>query len=200
MIPPILRDFPDAFETERLLIRSPLPGDGAELNAAVIESLDNLRPWMSWAKEAPTMEESEENVRQARTAFLARTDLRLHLYLKGTNTLVGSSGLHCPDWSVPRFDIGYWCRTRFQGQGYITEAVRGILCFAFETLGAQRIGLQCDAENERSRKVAERIGFHLEGEHRNDFVGPNGDLRNILVFSLIPDEYRSLRASTAATC
>ena len=35
MKPPILMDFPESFETERLLILSPLPGDGPEMNAAV---------------------------------------------------------------------------------------------------------------------------------------------------------------------
>ena len=42
---PLLLDFPDAIETERLLIRAPRPGDGAALNAATIASLDHLRPW-----------------------------------------------------------------------------------------------------------------------------------------------------------
>jgi hypothetical protein len=99
---PILNDFPDAFETARLLIRPPLPGDGPELNAATLESLDRLRPWLPWAREAPTLEASEANARRARCAFLERSDLRLHLLLKGTDTLVGSSGLHRIDWSVPR--------------------------------------------------------------------------------------------------
>jgi hypothetical protein len=44
--PPILRDFPESFETERLGIRSPMPGDGEEVYAAVSESLDELKPWM----------------------------------------------------------------------------------------------------------------------------------------------------------
>ncbi len=38
------RGFPDAFETERLLIRSPMPGDGPELYAAVRESMEDLLP------------------------------------------------------------------------------------------------------------------------------------------------------------
>ena len=39
MKPQILMDFPESFETERLLIRSPLPGDGQELHAAIRESI-----------------------------------------------------------------------------------------------------------------------------------------------------------------
>ena len=37
---PILLDFPDSFETERLLLRAPRVGDGAVMNAALIESID----------------------------------------------------------------------------------------------------------------------------------------------------------------
>ena len=197
MIPPILRDFPDAFETERLLIRSPMPGDGPEVHAAVIESCDSLRPWLKWVTEIPIIEEMEENVRRSRLAFLVLSDLRLHLYLKETGTLVGSSGLHRIDWQVPKFEIGYWRRHGYGGKGYITEAVRGIVAFAFDTLGARRLVLECDARNEPSRRVAERVGFHLDGEHRNDRNGPNGDLRTMLAFSLVPEEYWSLKARTA---
>jgi hypothetical protein len=86
--PPILRDFPESFEAERLLIRCPMPGDGAEVYAAVSESLDELRPWMPWARERLTADVEEENMRQARAAFLERRDLMLLLFLKGTGTLV----------------------------------------------------------------------------------------------------------------
>jgi len=36
--PPILREVPDRFESERLLIRAPLPGDGPDVHAAITES------------------------------------------------------------------------------------------------------------------------------------------------------------------
>jgi RimJ/RimL family protein N-acetyltransferase len=190
--PPILRDFPDSFETERLLIRSPMPGDGAEVYAAVTESLEELRPWMPWARNELTVDVEEENMRRARAAFLERSDLMLLLFLKGTNTLVGGSGLHRIDWSVPRFEIGYWCRTRLSGQGYATEAVRGIASFAVDTLGARRVEIRCDSLNRRSARVAERAGFRLEGELRNAELGADGEPRNILVFSMIPEEYETM--------
>jgi RimJ/RimL family protein N-acetyltransferase len=189
---PILRDFADSFETERLLIRSPRPGDGPEVNAAIADSWEALSRWMPWATEQENVEQCEERLRRAYCAFLQRTDLMLLLFQKGTQTLVGSSGLHRMDWKVPRFEIGYWCRTCFEGQGYITEAVRGITGFAFEALGAQRVEIRCDSTNVRSRRVAERAGYHLEGELRNQAIGSEGQLRNILVFSLIPAEYHAL--------
>ena len=193
MRPPILRDFPEGFETERLRIRGPLPGDGPEVYRAVKESLGELAPWMPWTEEHRTVEDSEASVRRARVAFLERSELRLHLYLKGTETLVGSSGLHRIDWKVPKFEIGYWCRTRFTGQGYVTEAVRGISAFAFDALGASRVEIRCDARNGPSTRVAERAGFTLEGELRNNELDAGGELRNTLVYSIIPAEYKETR-------
>jgi len=179
---PILLDFPDSFETERLTIRSPLPGDGAELQEAVAETLDDLRPWLPWANHVPTVEEEEMSVREGRARFLTRENLWLLLFLKRTHILVGCSGLHRMDWSVPRFEIGYWVRQRFAGQGYITEAVRGITYFAFETLGARRVEIRCDARNVRSQGVARRAGYTLEATLRNHVVAVDGELRDTLIF------------------
>jgi|SRR5215210_578247 len=170
MKPPILMDFPESFETERLSIRSPLFGDGPEMHAAVRESMGELTPWMPWPKEHRPVDDSEASARRARVAFLQRSELRLHLYLKGTETLVGSSGLRGINWEVPKFDIGCWCRTRLTGRGYMTEAVRGITAFA---LGARRVEIRCDSRNLASMRVAERAGFLLEGElHNNEAITP----------------------------
>lgn len=188
---PILLDIPEAFETERLVIRAPRFGDGAELSAAVCESLDSLRPWMAWAQQAPTPDESEEYSRRDRARFLGREELGLRLWLKGAETLVGSSGLHRIDWSVPLFEVGFWCRKRFEGQGYITEAVNGITRFAFETLKAERVEIRCDALNRRSAAVAQRAGYTLEATLRRDSRGVSGDLRDTLLFATIRADYNS---------
>jgi RimJ/RimL family protein N-acetyltransferase len=180
---PVLLDFSDSFETERLTIRSPLPGDGTELQAAVAETFDDLHPWLPWADHVPTIEEEEEAVRKGRARFLTREDLWLLLFLKGTHTVVGGSGLHRIDWDVPRFEIGYFVRRRFAGKGYITEAVRGITHFAFEMLGARRVEIRCDVRNERSRRVAERSGFELEATLRNHAVAVDGELRDTLIYA-----------------
>jgi RimJ/RimL family protein N-acetyltransferase len=160
-----------------------MPGDGAELQAAVAETLDDLRPWMVWADHVPTVEEEEELVRAGRVRFLERTDLWLLLFLKGTNTMVGGSGLHRMDWDVPRFEIGYWVRKQFAGKGYITEAVIGISRFAFEVLGARRVEIHCDSSNERSRRVAERAGFELEATLKKHALTPDGQLRDTLIYA-----------------
>jgi len=188
---PILRDFPDTFETERLTIRSPRPGDGPELNAALRESWAELKPWMVWAKEdPPSLAASEARVRTAYSNFITRKDLTLHLYLKGTDTLVGSSGLHRFEWSVPRFEIGYWVRTRFAGRGYITEAVAGITDFAFGVLDAERVEIHCAHNNQRSAAIPRRLGYRHEGTlraYRRHHL--TNELVDQMVFAVLKEEW-----------
>lgn len=180
---PILRDFPEQFETERLTIRAPRVGEGAQVHAAICESIDSLNPWMPWVHPLPTAEDEEADIRTARTKFLAREDLRLHLFLKGTETFVGSSGLHTIDWNVPKFEIGYWVRKKFTGQGYISEAVVGITQFAFEVLGARRIEIRADNRNIRSWRIPERLGFTLDGIFQNNARDVAGQLCAMRIYS-----------------
>jgi RimJ/RimL family protein N-acetyltransferase len=89
---------------------------------------------------------------------------------------------------VPSFEIGYWCRTRFEGRGYITEAVRAISRFAFNELGARRLEIRCDARNERSARVAQRAGYQLEGRFHNHRIDSSGQLQDSLIFALVSEE------------
>jgi len=183
---PAYPDFPDHFETERLLIRPPRPEDAAEMHAAIHESWDDLHAWMDWAEERPSLKQCARNIRNAKVQFRERKDLWLKLLLKGTGTVVGSSGLHRIDWSIPKFEIGYWVRARFARQGYITEAVRGITAFAFDVLGAQRVEIRCDVNNVRSAAVPRRLGFVHEGTLRNDRRHPRtGALSDTLLFAKV---------------
>lgn len=184
---PILRNFPDCFETERLLVRAPCPGDGVSVYEAIVETLDDLRAWpasLPWALLTPSADASEVFCRQGHSAFLARIDLPMLMFLRGSNTFVGSTGLHRINWAVPKFEIGYWVRKRFHGQGLATESMRGIAAFAQHHLAARRLECFTDEANMASRRVAERAGFTLEGILRNERAEPDGTLRHTCIYAM----------------
>ena len=56
---------------------------------------------------------------------------------------------------------------------------------AFDNLGAIRIEIRCDNGNERSARVAERLGFKLDGVLRCDSRGVEKELRDTRVYSFI---------------
>ncbi|MEJ8302401.1 GNAT family N-acetyltransferase [Saccharibacillus sacchari] len=182
---PIMLDFPEQFETQRLIIRATRPGDGAELNAAIRESRDELIPFMPFARVLPEPEETEALVRRKRLNFLERTDMMMLITERETGKILGSSGLHRFDWDARRFEIGYWIRTSYAGQGLVTEAVHGLTEFAARELNANRVEIRCDDRNERSAAVAKRAGFTLEGVLRNWNREEDGTLVNEMVFSKV---------------
>ncbi|HET9206978.1 MAG TPA: GNAT family N-acetyltransferase, partial [Burkholderiaceae bacterium] len=94
-------------------------------------------------------------------------------------------GLHRFDWSVPRFEIGYWVRRSEQGRGLITEAVQTLVRFAFDGLRARRVEVRMSSMNHRSRAVAERCGFTLEGVLRQDSLGVDGQPRDTAVYARV---------------
>ncbi|MDY8023119.1 GNAT family N-acetyltransferase [Paenibacillus polymyxa] len=182
---PILLSFPDQFQTERLTIRAPQWGDGAAVNEAMRESANELRPWLPFARNLPTAEESEIRSRQARLKFLDRSDMMLYIFDTVSGEFVASSGLHRIDWDARRFEIGYWLRTSWTGKGIITEAVQGITDFAIQHLHANRVEIRCDSRNTRSAKVAERAGFTLEGILRNVEYDEEGSMAHQMVFAKV---------------
>ena len=182
-VAPVPVAIPEVIRSERLTLRAPHPDYAQEMNAAIAESIEDLRPWMDWAQRVPTVAESREQQQRSREAYLAREDLQLILFCG--ERIVGGSGLHRIDWTIPKFESGYWVRSSEQRRGYITEAVAAIADFAFETLSARRLEIRTNTRNARSRAVPERLGFALEGILRNDALHTDGSLRDTAVYAKI---------------
>lgn len=186
---PLLIEIPERIETERLILRSPHAGDGAKLNAAVCESLEDLRLYMPWAHVAPTLDESESYVRRTAASILLRQDLAWLFFERdvagGEGEVVGAGGLHRISWTARRFEIGYWCRTAHQRRGYVAESVQALTELAFGTLAARRVEIRMDENNERSWRVAERAGYTLEATLRSDSLTPQGEPRDTRIYAKV---------------
>jgi [ribosomal protein S5]-alanine N-acetyltransferase len=59
--------------------------------------------------------------------------------------------------------LGYWIDERSGGRGHATRAVRLALRFAFEHAGLHRVQPAIIPRNDRSVRVAEKVGFRHEG-------------------------------------
>jgi ribosomal-protein-serine acetyltransferase len=71
--------------------------------------------------------------------------------------------LHYVEWFDRSAELGYWIAAEVEGRGYVSRAARLVLAFAFGPAALHRIVLRCAVGNERSRSVAERLGFTQEG-------------------------------------
>ena len=179
------RVLPQPIESERLHIRAPRVEDAAAVLEAIRETHAELRLWMPWAQRIPTLEEERERLAESVRRFEAGEDFPLFAFDRASGEWVAASGLHDPDWNVPRFETGYWVRSSRARRGYATEAVRAITEAAFATLGAARVEIRCHDRNERSWRVAERAGFTLEGVLRSEQRHLDGTLRDTRVYARV---------------
>ncbi len=173
---------------ESVVVRPYRESDAQALFEAIAESRDHLRPWLPFADEHQTVDESRHWIIQQLANWILRDDLVLSIWEQATGRYLGGTGLHPHDWEIGYFEIGYWIRVSAEGHGYITESVRLLTDYAFDNLKANRIEIRCDELNVRSASIPKRLGYVLEGRLRNDVATTDGRLRTTLVFSLIPED------------
>jgi RimJ/RimL family protein N-acetyltransferase len=179
-------NLPTSFETDRLIIRCPRSGDGAELFEATVDALAELRRFpasMPWALETPSIDTSESFCLAGSANFQAGKDFPFLFIDKTSRTVVGCGGLHRPRWAVPVFELGFWGRSSLVGRGLFSEAAVALINYAFSNFGAKRVEAICDDSNTRSIRLCERIGMQLEGVLRQERRAPDGSLRNTRIYS-----------------
>ena len=181
----LLLDVPEVVETPRLTLRATRAGRGAETHAAFTESRAQLKPWMPWAREPQSVEAAEHHCRHMEARWYGREELDFCFYRTSDGLFVGKGGLHTIDWTVPKFEIGYWIRTSCTRQGLASEATLGLVELARMRLGARRLEITCDARNGASRRVAEKCGFDLEGVLRRCRRDPTGELADACMYARV---------------
>ncbi|MDL2231313.1 GNAT family N-acetyltransferase [Porphyromonadaceae bacterium OttesenSCG-928-L07] len=145
-------------ETERLILRPIVESDAEAIYEYSLAK--NVGINAGW-KPHESIEETREIMKQV---FLGQESV-FGVVLKETGKLFGSVGLI----SDPKREndkvrmLGYAIGENYWGKGYMTEAVRALLRFGFEELKLDLISAYCYPDNERSKNVLKKCGFHYEG-------------------------------------
>lgn len=114
---------------------------------------------------------------------------------KETGKIVGSIGLE-PDRrreDVNSREMGYSLARESWGKGYMTEAAKAVMDYAFEKYGLVVMGICTSPENKRSQRVIEKCGFKYEGCQRRGYHIFDGSDRDNLVFSILREEWETNR-------
>ncbi len=132
---------PEELVGERIVLRPYRLADAPAVFEAVDQSRARLRLWMEWVDGHAALADSEDYCRRVSANWENRSDFSLGIWHRETGRFLGGTGFHNTDWSVPSFEIGYWIRDGEVGKGYVEEAVRLQVRFAFDVLGAERLML-----------------------------------------------------------
>ena len=107
-----------------------------------------------------------EFVKRKRVQFRRRESLALAITLGHDGSLVGMIELSHLSPADRCAELGYWIAREHRGQGYATEAARGMCQVGFRTLRLHRIEARAFARNRASIRVLEKAGLRYEGRFR----------------------------------
>jgi ribosomal-protein-serine acetyltransferase len=107
--------------------------------------------------------------------------------------LLGGALLFHHDPTFALVELGCWVVEAGEGHGIAAAACRAMLDIARDELDAERVEWRTTTVNERSRALAERLGFKYEGTLRSNYV-LGGERYDTDVLSLVGDEISTTAA------
>ncbi|TQS73807.1 GNAT family N-acetyltransferase [Rhodobacteraceae bacterium] len=176
-------------ETARLLLRLPQHSDYRDWSSLREESRDFLIPWEpSWAHDHLTRKAFANRVYWSARAEAAGSALPFFIIRRKDARVLGALTLdNIRRGPAQCGTMGYWIGARYARQGYMREAIAGVVDYAFSILDLSRVEAACLHENEASRGVLEKSGFKYEGVAQS-YLQINGRWRNHVLYSnLRPD-------------
>ena len=90
--------------------------------------------------------------------------------------------------------VGYWLGLPYVRRGHMTDAVRAIVPFAFDTLGLHRLEAACLPHNAPSARVLEKAGFRREGTARR-YLKINDVWEDHVLHALLHDDRAAVRTA-----
>lgn len=172
-------------ETEHLILRGWKAADAGDLYEYAKDP--DVGPHAGW--------KPHDNPAESRKIIdeLFRVNETWAIVERESGKVIGSIGLE-PDKYRPDIrskEMGYSLAKAKWGKGYMTEAAKRIMAYAFETLNLDILMIRTGNSNLRSQRVIEKCGFTYEGTLRRAYRIYDGTLREVRCYSMFREEYEA---------
>ncbi len=178
-------------EGPHIYLRAPRPKDWrawAELRAA---SRAFLEPWEPrWPEDALSRAAFRRRLRRQAQDSRDAVGYSFFIFRRAEDALVGGVTITNVRRGIAMScSLGYWIGASYARMGLMTEALRSLLPFVFDTLGLHRVEAACLPANTASRRLLRRLEFREEGRARA-YLRINGHWHDHLLFALLSSEFR----------
>ena len=182
---------PYPVKTPRLVLRCSEPSDAHAMLEVTLRNREHLAPFLPrFFDGEQTLDEKALLVRRFRGRFDGGEDFTYAALDRKTGEYIGGTGLY-PRGSRLMTEIGYWIDGGRARAGLATEMAAAMTRVAIEICEYPRVEIRCLSANVASRRVAEKLDFRHEGCLRATMPFAEGDLRDLEVYALLPEEYES---------
>ena len=178
---------PEIIETERLLLRKPRLADAPAVFEGWARHPEVTR-FLTW-RPHQSVEQSVALLQKSIANWDGETNFRYLLEIRQSGALAGMIELRMEPFKM---SFGY---TGARGQwrkGYMTEAARAIIQWAFQQPTIFRVYATTDLENIPSQRVLEKAGMQREGILRKESMHPNISAvpRDCYLYAIVKDAPR----------
>ena len=183
-----------ALMTDRLVLRRFRPADAETL--AAYRSDPAVARYQSWRAPLST-EEAADLVRVLADGDPTKPGwFQYAMARRDDDVLIGDVGVNRHD-NGRQAEIGFTLARSSWRQGYAYEAVSRVLDQLFRVDGLLRVSADCDARNQASARLLDRLGFRREGLRRAH-TWIKGEWTDDLLFGLLAEEWLSAPGHSAA--
>ncbi len=173
--------------SNRLTLR-PLRAEDAESLLRIYSDPEFMRYWSSepWTSLTQAVALVEKELHE----LAAGEHLRLGVFLRNRETLIGTCSLFNLMKPCRRGEVGYGIAREYWRKGYMFEAVSSLLTFAFEDLAMNRLEADIDPRNTASARSLEKLGFKQEGYLRERWI-VGAQVSDSVIYGLLAREWRA---------
>ena len=178
-------------DTDRLILRPPMHADYRAWCALRQDSVGFLQPWEpTWAQDHFSRKSFTNRVYWSQRAIQQGSAVPLFLIRADDASLLGAITLdNIRRGPAQAGTTGYWIGQPFARQGYMREAIKALVHYAFSTLDLSRIEAGCLPENGPSRKLLESCGYKYEGVAQS-YLQIDGRWRNHVLYANLRHDRR----------
>lgn len=147
-------------QSPRLHLR-PMSAEDAAAWLAIMADPQVMRFWnhAPWSD----IDQAQAALAADRPAYARGQLLKLGIYRRDSDELIGMCQCSNFDSDSRRGEIGYCLATAAQGQGFMGEALELFVKYLSRDLNMRRLEAEIDPRNNASARTLERLGFVLEG-------------------------------------
>lgn len=178
-------------DTERMVLRPPSHADFRAWSDLRRESAQFLQPWEpSWSTDHLTRKGFVNRVYWANRSIAQGTAVPLFLIRRSDNQVLGAITLdNIRRGPSQAGTIGYWIGADHARQGYMQEALKAMVHYAFEVIDLSRLESACLPENQASISLLEKCGYKYEGVAQS-YLQINGRWRNHVLYANLRNDRR----------
>ena len=133
---------------------------------------------------AKTIEDALEHIAMIEDKIVNNTGINWGITIKGNPKIIGIIGHYRISPENHRAEIGYMSFPKFNGKGYMSEAIKAVVAYGFEQMNLHSIEAIIDPENIASERVLQKNGFVKEAHLlENEYY--EGRFLDTLIYSIL---------------